>query len=194
MGYVESLTKKMIDYQIIKEADRKIYMYGLENGMAILANMITAVIIGIFSGKLSIIIIFLLSFISLRIYAGGFHLENKLTCYLFSNVILILPLYGNKFYYQFITSTNRLALFGLVVLIILFLNPVECIKRKYDVEEKMYFRKRSIFVLLFQVIIYFLLIKWKKSDYAFAILASLLIISVLLFWGKLNLRVRGVKK
>ncbi|MFA9375853.1 MAG: accessory gene regulator B family protein [Lachnotalea sp.] len=93
---------------------------------------IAAMIIGVFSGKLSIILIFLLSFISLRIYAGGVHLENKLACYLFSNLILIIPLYGNKFYLQFISSTNKLTLFGLVVLIILFLNPVESIRRKYD--------------------------------------------------------------
>lgn len=187
MRCVELLTQKMITLNIIKDEDRNIYQYGIENGITILANIITSFLIGIFTKKLDLVLVFLLSFISLRIYAGGFHLEKKLTCYIYSNLILIVPLYGYEAYYQLFSNIYAFILLCFIFLIITILSPVESRRRRYDSIEKKIFKKRSILILIVQSVIYLLLIQMGASRYAYIILVSLFIVAILLLIGKVTL-------
>lgn len=188
MRAVDLLTQKMIEKQIIKESDQDIYKYGLENSYLILINVLTTIIIGIFAGRLVFTLVFLLSFITLRSFAGGFHLESKFLCYIVSNLILIVPLFGQEFFYQFTTNISRTIMLALVFLVIMSLSPVECRNRKYDSIEKKIFRKLSRIILTIQVVIYALLVCWGMHDFAYAIITSLFVIVVLLILGQLDLK------
>lgn len=187
MRCVELLTQKMITLNIIKDEDKNIYQYGIENGITILANIITSFLIGIFTKKLDLVLVFLLSFISLRTYAGGFHLEKKLTCYIYSNLILIVPLYGYEAYYQLFSNIYAFVLLCFIFLIITILSPVESRRRRYDSIEKKIFKKRSILILIVQSVIYLLLIQMGASRYAYIILVSLFVVAILLLIGKVTL-------
>ena len=183
------LAQKMIDTNIISQSDAKIYEYGIENSFLIFINLLTSLIIGILTGKLIITIIFLIFFMTLRSFTGGFHLNSKLMCYFLSNLLLLVPIFGQRVFYQFTTGLSREVILAIIIAVIVGLAPVECMKRKYDDLEKKVFRKRSLIILTIQVIIYHLFVYWGTPEYSFAIYASFFIVALLLSLGKLDLKI-----
>ena len=98
MGFInhfaEKLCGRMLEKNIIKEEDVELYIYGMTNGIIMLGNLLTAILIGIMTGRLEIVLVFLLFYASLRTYSGGYHLESKIGCYLCSSGILLIPIYS----------------------------------------------------------------------------------------------------
>ena len=66
----EWFSRRLAEQGIIKEEEREIYRYGLSNGMVILLNLFTTLLIGIFSGHLLSAALFTLFFMLLRSYSG----------------------------------------------------------------------------------------------------------------------------
>lgn len=87
---LERLIAKQIDAGIISKDEEELYRYGylilFEWGL----NLIIAGLIGILSKDLQTTLIFLLSVIPLRSYAGGYHASTPFRCAVISNGALIL--------------------------------------------------------------------------------------------------------
>ena len=192
MRTAENLTRKMIDNNIIKEADKNIYQYGLINFFFFMINITTAILIGALFGKLSIIFIFLLFFMSLRSFTGGFHLGSKLLCYFGSNLIMLIPIFGQRFFYQFTSNISRTAALIIILSVIFYLSPVEGRNREYDDAELKQFRKVSRVILMIQVIMYAFFVYWGMPDFAYTVFTSFLVVAVLLLLGKLDLKIKGI--
>ena len=191
MKTAEKLTGIMVDNQIIKTVDRDIYQYGLANSFFFLINIMTAILMGVLSGKLIMILVFLLFFISLRSFTGGFHLDSKTLCYFGSNLILLLPIFGQRFFYQFTSNISRTAALVIILSVILYFSPVEGRNRKYDDAELKQFRKVSRIILTIQVIMYAFFVYWGMPDFAYTVFTSFLVVAVLLLLGKLDLKVKS---
>ena len=72
---------------VIKESDVELYEYGLE--LIISTGVNVFIMIGISSafGRPFIVVPYLLGFISLRLFAGGYHAKNHLFCILFNTAV-----------------------------------------------------------------------------------------------------------
>ncbi|MGB4657905.1 MAG: accessory gene regulator B family protein [Mobilitalea sp.] len=195
-----SLSYQMMEKEVIKEADIVIYRYGIENGIILFLNVSTAFFIGIITGRLIEILVFLLPFITLRSFSGGFHLDNKITCYICSNLILMIPAYakeiGNVLVKTWQGSAYAIGIAFVLcsVGIIFSLCPMDSKKRKLDLAEKKHLKIRARLILTVQLgvlgLLYFIGFKVYMTPFGI----SLCVIAVLMLIGKFQLAWQKIVK
>lgn len=78
--------------EVIACEDKDVYIYGLEQGFLMLTNIVTTILIGLVFRMVWQSIVFMMAYIPLRIYAGGYHTKTQLRCYLFSILLIVLSL------------------------------------------------------------------------------------------------------
>ena len=93
------LVDKMLDYHVIAEDDRIIYLYGIKEGLTILQNIIISIVLGILFNNLFQTFIFLIAYIPLRSFAGGYHAASVKKCMVYSLILIILLEYYFVFSY-----------------------------------------------------------------------------------------------
>lgn len=85
------LINKLISRNIIKAEEADIYIYGLENALLNLFNILISASLSLLFHSTGIYIFLLLTFIPLRRFAGGFHFNNPVLCMFFSQLCLLVP-------------------------------------------------------------------------------------------------------
>ena len=69
----------MVERGIIKEEEQELYQFGIRNGMILLLNVVTALVIGLLTEQLAVVAVFTLSFMVLRSYTGGYHSDSRIS-------------------------------------------------------------------------------------------------------------------
>lgn len=87
----KSLINSLISRNIIKAEEADIYIYGLENALLNLFNILISASLSLLFHSTGIYIFLLLTFIPLRRSAGGFHFNNPIVCMFFSQMCLLIP-------------------------------------------------------------------------------------------------------
>lgn len=175
---MESLTDVMIEKEISKMEDKDVIVYGLSTGIELVFNIITTIILGLLFGLVLESFIFLVSFSFLRIYAGGYHCEKALNCYLMSSGVVALVLAIVKFIpikYLFIISVVLLLL---SVPTILKYAPVGSAHRHLDEEELAYFRKKMLQSLLVECLIIIFLLAIRMQLQAFIMILAFILTGI----------------
>ena len=72
------LSHRMVERGIIKEEEQELYQFGIRNGMILLLNVVTALVIGLLTEQLAVVAVFTLSFMVLRSYTGGYHSDSRI--------------------------------------------------------------------------------------------------------------------
>ena len=190
---MESLTtkfvNKLINSNIIKKEDSEIYSYGFKEMLFITLNIITTLFIGLIFNKIFEIILFMITYSSIRVYAGGYHARTKLRCYIFSVLMLISVCY--------ILKLNLLNSYLLIVIltiisscIILYLAPVEDKNKPLDKIEIKVYTKRTIRNLIILLIALCITLIFNKINLSACICISLLCNGIMLILGKINNSIR----
>lgn len=124
-----------------------IIQYGLHQGFLIMFNVLTAIICGVLWMELPFVVLLFLGNFFLRPYAGGYHADTELRCYMISTVVINIAVWARKT----ITASN-MALLGMWVVTTLFIwiytpveNPVHCLDE--DAREKYAKNTREILLL-----------------------------------------------
>ena len=86
------ITQRLCEKGIISESDFDLYEYGFNMGITVLLNLISTIVIGVIVGKVFESIAFLVFYIPLRSYAGGYHASTPWRCYFISIVIIMAML------------------------------------------------------------------------------------------------------
>lgn len=164
----EKVTLSLIESNIIDEEDKDLYQYGVLQGLRIILNVISALIIGLLFGKVLEIILFMTAYIPLRSYAGGFHAKTPSGCYLFSVVMLCLVSIGIR---EAVLSHTVMYVMVLISVITVFaLSPVEDKNKPLDRSETKEFRKKSRIILAAEFLI-FIMSGFLKWNFLFSALA-----------------------
>lgn len=79
------LSHRMVERGIIKEEEQELYQFGIRNGMILLLNVVTALVIGLLTEQLAVVAVFTLSFMVLRSYTGGYHSDSRFSVTLFQS-------------------------------------------------------------------------------------------------------------
>lgn len=177
----------MVEQKVIEEADREIYAYGIENGIIIGFNFLTALLLGLITGRPDTVLVFLFSFLLLRSFTGGIHLDSRVTCYLASNILLLIPVYGTSIFLNMIPEYGQITALVIATVIILSNAPMDSKKRKLDEEEKKHFRKISFFILGIELCIMLMFYCLDVNDYACAVYFAIVLTAILMVSGKLQL-------
>lgn len=168
----DSMVNKLIEMQIIGAKDYELYRFGIETALLKGIHLISYMILGLLLGRVMELIIFLIAFIPLREYAGGYHAATKLRCYIIScvsilSVLLILRFLPGICYLY----SMYLAVFSGVLL--LFLVPVETKNKPMDDSEKTYYKSKAGFVIILLLTLSLFLFMLNLSYYSFILALGL---------------------
>ena len=176
---------RLISSSIIKKEDAEIYIYGFKEIVFVALNLITTIFIGLIFNKIFEVILFMITYIPIRVYAGGYHARTKLRCYIFSVLMLISVCYILKLY--LLKSYLSIGILAIISSgIILYLAPVEDKNKILDEIEIEVYTKRTIRNLIIVLIVLCITLIFNKINLSACICISLLCNGIMLILGKIN--------
>ncbi|WP_069998706.1 accessory gene regulator ArgB-like protein [Cellulosilyticum sp. I15G10I2] len=181
----ERITDLFIHNGIINSEDKELYTYGLQQGLIIIANILTTLFIGLLLGMVWQSIVFMLSYIPLRSFAGGYHAKTQFKCYMLSIVLTTAVLLVIKL----IPWTNFM-IWGLALsagMLILIFSPLGDSNKPLDKIEISIYKRWTIIILLVEVCIVLLTVILSLYQIGACIAISLFVLSNMLIIAKLNL-------
>lgn len=180
----EKITDTLVENKIITHENREIYRFGIQQGIMLLLNFFTLLIIGLIHGMIFEVFIFILAYVPLRSYAGGFHAKTHTKCYSVSVIIINAVLLIIK-YLQISISIYCFLAF-LSILIIFVLAPVEDENKLLDNIEGIVYRKKSRIILLFELLCFIFFLWIECFSIVKTISLSLITLGALLLIGNLK--------
>lgn len=173
------------DNGIIQSENRKICEYGVRQLFTILLNIISDVFIGILFGMVSESIIFLIAYMSLRRFAGGFHSRTPIMCYVYSMIIIAGNLWIVKVWLSDKIIISALLLFIGSILIFL-LSPVEDVNKPLDLLEYKIYQKKCFFILIIEIICYAIIVLTDLKKAAVMVAAAVFNLGLIVLAGKIK--------
>ncbi|HML37841.1 MAG TPA: accessory gene regulator B family protein [Bacillota bacterium] len=178
------ITDSLVNAGAVPIEDKDLYEYGIRQGILLVINIATAVLIGLLLGMLWQTVIFLVAYNPVRSYAGGYHAGTPLVCYLISIPMILAVLFGIK-----LIPWNGYAVVIVLILtgaLIWLMAPVEDANKPLDqLERKVYGRKARIsMAVLSGLAVVLWLAEWKQSS--LSIVMALGVASVMLILGTIK--------
>ena len=181
---MENVWKGMKTTGNVDEEDKEIYLFGFYQGLIFLLNLVTALLTGI------ILDMFLVCFIPLRIFAGGYHAKTQFRCYVMSTVTTVILLYLIAFL-QKNMGVEAIALYIIATCIIWKLAPVQDKNKPLDLDEQKKYRKRVHSLLIIISCISGCLYFWGIYVVPAVVVCVVCQLSIVLIWGKLKNHAHG---
>lgn len=117
-----------------EEEKNEIITYGIARGKVICAGIAVTLAAGWILGVFLQSVVFLISFCAVRRYAGGYHADSQVRCYIISFIIVVLSLWSIR--EMDISNTVCIFIQTVNLLVIFLLSPVETGNRQLDEYEK----------------------------------------------------------
>lgn len=172
----ERLTRYVVESGAVSEESYAVYQYGFQIGIEMLMCFLTCLGISIYLHMIPEFLISTGSFIFLRTYAGGAHLNSFAACFVCSVAVQTTILLLN--------AASEIPMWIAWILItvtagfVLNLAPIECINRKLDQKERSHCKRMTLGVIavVFILAVIFTLLQKKKfvSLLAWTIMAVLI--------------------
>ncbi len=188
MVFWEKLSHKIGDdlvrSGVVKEEDAEVYIYGINQILAYVFNASSSLIIGLIFGVTFEIIIFMATYIPLRSFAGGYHAQTPLRCYIFSVIMLIIVSIGMK--HLCLADWLYYAILAVSVFVILALSPVEDKNKPLDEVEHKVYKRRTMLIAAVEVVMCFSLWMMKLHSLFAAVVYSFTVLGFMLIAGKVK--------
>lgn len=147
----EQITEFLIRNQVVQKDDRELYQFGIQQTLFIILNLSTTIAIGILCGMLWQSIVFIIAYIPLRHYSGGFHARTPINCYFFSSIMVFTVLSVMKLFPVNCFICDIVILFSL--LIIFILSPLADKNKPLNNEERTVYKRRVRMISFAELII-----------------------------------------
>lgn len=176
----ESLTNS----GIITTEDKELYEYGLHHGLLMIINILTTVVIGLLFKMVWQSFVFMIAYIPLRTYAGGYHAKTQFRCYLLSIVIMLAALFGIRQIPW--TGSIGIGITLCAIGIILYFSPVEDKNKPLSPMEVKVYGNRARIILFIEIIVMLIMMVLKQQQVAYCIAAEFVALSIMLIMGALK--------
>lgn len=156
---IHKISEKIICWQVIKgnitEEERNKYVYSYEILLNQLINISIAMVLAVISCELKSVMLFLVIYIPLRKYAGGFHAKTNERCIVYSSLIIIYVIFLNKWLRSFEDDyQNIMAICSMLLLaFVCYVAPVEAKNKKLDMEENRKYRRKVHIICIIHIFI-----------------------------------------
>ncbi len=167
---VDKIINKQLEENTIPKEDVNIYRYGYILVCEVLINIIVASIIGVISGDWLLITLFLIIYIPLRSFCGGWHADKLWKCTIYSNLIIVLMILSDEYVIKTFTSIILLVLFIMCLVLVLYLAPIDTNSKPISVEERKVYKKKINIIVLIHLIIFIVMMSmnWNVIIYVIA--------------------------
>lgn len=176
---IEKLVGKIISKQLeentISAEDINIYRYGYILVCEVLVNIIVAAIIAGISGEWLLVTLFLVIYIPLRSFCGGWHADKFWKCTIYSNVIIVIMLISKETAINVDNIFLFLGIFIICSICILGLAPVDTVTKPISEDEKNIYIKKIRIIMLIHSVIYIMMMVMERNEIMYLITFSYLI-------------------
>jgi accessory gene regulator B len=147
----EHITNIFVHNKVISKEDKEIYLFGMEQMIIFILDMVSILILGMIFSEILASIIIAFSFMCLRRYAGGYHATTLGRCYFITMFMIAISLSVVKFVdFNILQSVIIMMLSGFVIFI---LTPVENKNKCLDDVEKIVYRKKGVLILGMEILL-----------------------------------------
>jgi accessory gene regulator B len=140
------LSGRLASRGIISAEDVEVYSYGLELLMSTVLNILLVIVIAFLFSQPLAWFFFLLSFIPLRLTAGGFHAKTHLGCCLVFSVAYALLMLLGVLTAELVTPAMLIGVSAACVLVVLLLSPVQAPNKPLAEQDKRRNRRLSLVI------------------------------------------------
>lgn len=180
---IKNITEAMAIHGIIAYEDEELYIYGMMQGLIMIFNIATTIVIGLLLGMVWQSLLLMISYIPLRTYAGGYHARTQIKCYVLSVFLVIGMLLLVKFSSEWNYILPMLSCISGGV--IFLLAPLEDVNKPLDAIQKSKYRKTARIILLIELCVAGLSFLLESYQLSLCISTSIVCVSVLLMVSKL---------
>lgn len=160
-------TKRVVNWLISKNAipeeDRELYEYACNSFLYILFPIVLALIVGIITKKIAESMVFIVPFITLRNFCGGYHMRTAKQC-IFTSTVLFCVFFSlgrinvNQWIYYLVNIVSAIS--------IAVISPVVSDNKKINDSKIKKAKRTAIFIILFYLIISYVLFLTKRGSIA----------------------------
>lgn len=151
MNYIVSKILKYITVQNVISDDEDVqdfYRYGIEIGISSILNIVLVLLLGLIINRVLESIVFLVLFIFIRSFTGGYHADTYFRCNLLMCVTFVITVWVNHMTVNRIPVTILIGLILLTEMIIFVLGPIENKNKPIDDSKKVILKLMGVIVSL----------------------------------------------
>lgn len=142
--FSRQITYWLVKKEVIPKADYEIYEFGIFQLVMNVIDIISILVLALSFDEILPTICFVISFVSLRKYAGGYHASTISRCYFITITVTLLCIFCIK--YVVLPSSVMLGI-GLVVnTIIVLFAPVQNRNKELDDVECVIYRRKALLI------------------------------------------------
>lgn len=179
---VDRIVDRQVKNQSIEQEDINIYKYGYFLLFEVLINVIISLMIGVVFHDIKTVVLFLILYIPLRTYSGGWHADSLWKCTFISNLILVIAEVISNYcieYVPVIYCVPLMILFGIYILVV---SPVDTESKPLENDERKSYNKKVKIISFLHSIVLILFIFFQNRNgiiiiaYVYMVQAMMLVI------------------
>lgn len=148
--FSEGLTNRLVKKEIISKEDVEVYQFGIECFLMKACHIISYLLIALCFHMVLELLVFLIAFIPLRIYSGGYHAKTEERCYIISCCAVLIALCLIRF------TPVHIMQYGYIVslvggMILSMIVPVETSNKPLDKTENTYYKKKARAIIMIEL-------------------------------------------
>ena len=179
-GFIDKIIDVQVEKGTILEQDIKIYKYGYLLLYELFLNIVIAVVIGLVTNRLGELLIFLLLYVPLRSFCGGWHADKLWKCTIYSNLMLILLCITLSYEIIYSRPIIMVLIFIIGIIFVGICAPVETQAKPISSKEKIRYKKRIVLIQFIHCICICFMFLLDKNEYIYIITYAYVMQSMLL--------------
>lgn len=168
---IQKVVARLIQKGSIPEEDRELYEYAVFNLVITVSPLVIVMIVGCLMRIPLKGVLFIIPFLVIRKFSGGYHTKHPLTCFILSCAVLIICMVLIQYLtYNWILIVITILAMGSIILC----SPIESINRDLGLDRNK-IKKICSFLIVFFAIVSLVLIMCKREDYAVCIFTGIIL-------------------
>lgn len=146
-----TIANKLISSNVIELDDQEIYLYGLQMMISGLVKSVGFALIAWFLGWIPEAFVFIVTFSTLRLFAGGYHADTYLKCFLITASATFISIFAVKVLLADHMLAVTATLISAASLLVIRYAPIDTPNKRFVGDERSIYRKKTLSLLALQV-------------------------------------------
>lgn len=161
----EIVTSNLYKREIIEKEKTAVYIYGIELFFSTMTNVLSILIISLIVNKVYLGIIFILYFMPIRLFCGGYHAKTFASCFIITNsLFIIIALVSLEPYFIDIKLMISIFLYFFSLFYIYFNAPILHGDQKIKPEKIIKNRKGAKTIIIIEIFIFIIMLITKVNQ------------------------------
>lgn len=165
---INKIIDKIIEIQsrnnYINNEEIEVYRYGYFLLISNIINFLIAITIGIIFNEVKLVICFLILYIPLRMFCGGWHADKIWKCTILSNVVIILLVFVNKCFFNYFTMVWMIVICLISMVTVQFIAPLDTVSKKITENERKNYKLKIKVIIVLHMMMLIVGVIYKKES------------------------------